>query len=93
MTFRKKTIENRAPLIEDRVGQSILVLIEKFVEFSKLFDEIKDYGKALSTMQPKQFNKKKDIMYSYIITQSNQNFGTPREMHVFAIDYSPTPPN
>jgi hypothetical protein len=63
MTFSKKSQDKKLPLIEDKFSESLYVLNTKFVEFSRLLDELKGFAKELSIMQPKQFNKKKDIMY------------------------------
>ena len=66
MSFKNLNKENTIPFLESSINDSLASLQSKFIDFLKIFDDIKEYARSLSTIQPKQFKRRKEIMYNLI---------------------------
>ena len=62
MSFNKKYNNKTAALIKNKINDHLNNLQSKFLEFVIQFDEIKEYTASLAMIQPKQHQKKKEIM-------------------------------
>lgn len=71
MTFRTQLKEinvctliiYKVPFIEDNANELLSSLQNKFLEFTRSFDQIKDYCKSITYLGQKEYNKKKNEMY------------------------------
>jgi fumarate hydratase class II len=67
MAFNKKKqgdfeLNMKTPLVEDNVNGLLNSLNENFLEFSKSFEQIKDYGERLKTMKYKEYSRENHSM-------------------------------
>lgn len=62
----------KVPFVEDNANELLAALQNKFLEFTRTFDQIKDYCKSLTYLGQNEYNKKKNEMYFLKPDQAKQ---------------------
>ncbi len=52
--------------MEEGINEQLNLLQNKYLEFSRIYDQIKDFHSTLARMSPKEYFNAKNEMYKYI---------------------------